>query len=533
MISFADARLLSYEHTHEFFAENLNYAIQKHIIVEGSVYNLTNQDGVSGIWSGIVGLVKSATDYDSIIINGNDLGAGKINSINFQEGNDVRKKNYTVDLTILDSGNLYNMTGSDFTGISLNNIHLTENFSENFEFNFAEDGTYSYKQNVAVKYTTCDTIPDPIAAAKQLASGLLFSTPAYGFIDGSHSGFYTHSGKRTYTERYNKITNECAFSENFSLAVPSGNYSIKYTQQIQTAEDGISTVSENGRVEGLLQSDFMGSAQAGLNTELAGVYARAAALLSIYFPTARPLNTTYTTLQKKINQFTNGIDYTVQFNNDPRNQATYSWDYTQEFARGQTCYYVVKENGRIKGITADCTRASQYNNALAAWNIIKPGVTGRLQTYYHNNAHLNNTLKALVSEERQSVHAGEIDYSYSFTDDPTYNNNQPIKRLEVQVTDDLPTALLSRFAVARVGEIVQDLHIVKESKRNVSLKMLGKRGTPFTTYLTSGRNKLNALLPSGQDIFIDSCSYSFSPPQNTFDLQLGWTYFAPTGGLLV
>jgi len=538
MISFDGARLLSYEHTHEFFGENLNYAVQKHLIIEGSIYSLTNQSGVRDVWSGVVGLVQSAIDYDSIIINGNNLGAGRINNISFQEGNDVRKKNYTVDLTILDSGNLFNMTGADFTGVAFmkQNIHLTESFSENFEFDLAEDGTYSYKQNVSVKYVTCDTIPDPIAAAKELASGLLFSSqPGYGFIDQSHSGFYNQPGKRIYAERYNKITNDCSFSESFSLPGSGTTYALKYTQQIQTNEDGISNVSENGHIEGLSQSDFMGAAEAGYAIQIAGAYPRAALFISAYAGGARPLNTTYTTLQKRINQFANSIDYTVSFNNDPRNQATYSWDYTQDLGRGDSCYYVVKEEGRVKGITADCTRSAQYNNALTAWtSIVRPGVTGRAQGYYNNTTHLNNPLKSTATEVRKSVHAGEIGYNYSFTDDPTYNNNQPIKRLEAQIQDDLPVPLTNKFAVANVGEIEQNLGGVKEAKRNISLRMIGKRGTLLPVYLSSGIAKLNTLIPPDiSDIFVDGCTYSWSPTSNTFDLQLTWSYFTQPGGLLV
>ena len=535
MISFNDVRLLSYNHQHNYFGENLNFQIQKHLIIEGSIYNLNNSSGVAGVWQGISGLVSTAIDYDSIIINGTNFGQGRINSFNFQQGIDVRIKQYSIDLTVFNSGNFYNMTGADFSGINLPNIHLTENFGESFDFNIAEDGTYSYKQNIKVKYINGGGIGDSILAAKQLASGLLFSTPTYGFIDSGHSGFYNQPGKRIYTENYNKITNECAFVESFTQAESRGTYAIKYVQEINTALDGISTVSENGHIEGLLQNDFMGSAQSGLNDELVGGYARAAVLLSTYVVSGRPLNLSYISLQKKINQFNNTIDYTVHYNNDPRNQNTYSWDYTQDIQRGaDTCYYTIKENGTVRGITADCSRASQFNNANAAWNsIVKPSITGRMNSYYTNITNLSNTLKLVSTQEKDAAYQGQISYDYTYTDDLTFLNNQAIKRIEIQVTDDLPVPAVNHFLVGGVGEIIQDLGIAKEARRTVNIKMFGKRGTDLSVYLNSGKSSLNSLIPTGQDVYINGCEYSFSPPENSFDIKVDWIYFGSVGGIAV
>lgn len=529
MLDFSNAKILAYSHAHKYFSENLNYAVEKHLTINGSIYALTNQAGVTGIWSGMAGFVNGATDYDSVIINGTNFGQGRINNINFSEGNDVRIKNYQVDLTILSSGNLYNMQGSDFNGVVLSGVHLLENFSENFDFSIALDGTYNYKQTVNVKYPKIGPLFDPISAAKNLASGLLFSTPAYGFIDTAHAGFYTQTGRRTYTENYNKMTNECSFSENFTQPQLSGDYAIKYTQEINTAEDGISTVSENGHIESINQT----LPEDAFTTQKNTAYARASTLLLTYITSPRALNTSYLTLRKVSNQFTNSIDYTIQYNNDPRNQNTYSWDYNQDISRGDECYYKVREAGRIKGISNDCSRSTQYTNALAGWATVKVGIPARVQSVYSTATHLSTILKPLSTSERKSEHAGEVSYDYIYTDDLTFRNDQDIRRIETDISDEVPTPLTNRFIIGGVGELVQDLGIAKEGKRNITIKMIGKRGTVLNTYLDTAKTALNGNKPNGTDVFIDGCNYSFTPTENSFNLQLTWIYFGAIGGLTV
>lgn len=533
MLTLDDVNLLSFNQSHQFWGDSLNFSVNKHIVIEGTLYDLDNTDGVTNIWQQLSNKIAGATDYDPIIINGYNFGAGRINSANFAPGIDVRTKKYNIDLTIFSSGNLFNMVGSDFTNVVLPNIHLTERFNENFDFEIAEDSTYRYKQDITVKYVKGGVITDPILAAQQLASGLFHSSPSYGFIDASHSGFYNSPGRRTHTESYNTITNECAFSENFEQPPLSGSYAVKFTQEINTNEEGITNLVEKGHIEGVLGSDLMAAAGTGLDIELSLAFTRGQGLLDVYVPGTLPLNGGYLTLQKIINQFTNSIDYTVQYSNDPRNQTFYTWEYTQEAARTNDCFYTVKENGSIHGFTHDCTRIEQYNNALSGWNIVQTGVSDRLNTYYNTITTFTNPLKYVSSNISKSIHAGQISYDYAYTDDTTYNISGAIKRTEIQVQDNIPTPLINRFLVGHVGEIAQDLGIVKEGKREISIRLTGKRRTLFDIYLEAAQTQINQLIPTGTDVFIDSCDYNFAPLDNTFDLNVGWIYFGPAGGIFV
>ena len=528
MISFSDARLLSYDHQHKYFGDNLNYGVEKHLTIEGNLYNLTNFSGVSGIWNSLSNMVSTAIDYDSVVINGVNFGAGRINNINFTEGQDVRKKPYVVDLIIFDSGNLYNMNGPDFDEISLPDIHLTENFNESFDFAIAEDGTYSYKQNINVRYIKGSEIANPISSAKRLASGLFNASTIYGFIDNQHSGFYNSFGRRTYTENYNKITNECSFSENFTQGENSGDYSVKYTQEVNTAEDGISTLSENGQIKGLFGPDFIGSAYYGLDIVLSSAYSRASNLLNVYVPNTRALNSSHVSLQKKINQFTDSIDYSVVYNNDPRNNSTYSWENTIDISRSNTCYYIIKENGKIQGISQDCTRAEQYNNALNGWAIVSPGIAGRVAQHYQNISHLNNSLKLISKSQKVSPHDGNLSYEYTYTDDLLYLIAGNIKRIETEVQTTKPTLVYRGYDVVNVGKVIQNLKRANPGQVRVSVNVLGRRNAVLSNYFGAAMGSATSHRPGGSDVFVQDCNYSFSPTNNTFKFDITWTYFINT-----
>src|SRR4051812_23654173 len=111
-IDFSNAKLLSYNRRNDFFGEAFRYASKADLSIEGSIYALDNEEGVTPVWTGMSGFIASANDYDAIMLNGTNFGSGRVNSLIFKEGNDVRIKDYTANLTVYDTGNLFNLTGT-------------------------------------------------------------------------------------------------------------------------------------------------------------------------------------------------------------------------------------------------------------------------------------------------------------------------------------------------------------------------------------------------------------------------------------
>ena len=61
MLDFLNATLLSYSHNSDFFGDNFRYKTTKELSIEGYILDLSNTDGVSGIWSGISGFINGVS----------------------------------------------------------------------------------------------------------------------------------------------------------------------------------------------------------------------------------------------------------------------------------------------------------------------------------------------------------------------------------------------------------------------------------------------------------------------------------------
>lgn len=532
MIDFTNAKVLSYNRTNDFWGEGFRFASKKELSIEGSIYDLTNGEGVSGIWSGINKIEQSDSDYEDIIIAGVNFGKGRVDSISFQEGNDVRIKGYTAQIVIFDSGNLFNLNGDYYSGLDFTNSNfpsqLLESFSENFDFNFSEDGKYTYSQDIDVKFISGAGIGqdnNPIEMAKLFASGLIYSSPLVGLTGQFPSGLYNNRGKRTYTESYNLISNECSFAENFELDTYStGIYSIRYSNEIVTDENGVTTFNENGKIEGI-EIDYNTSAEYGYGTEISRSFDRGTGLCAIYLPSgAYPLIRTHLSLKKSINKVDGTIDYSISYSNNPSINLGYVWEYTHELSKIEDCYYQIKEQGKIKGIYP-CSFDWPVSKEEEAWSgPISSGASSRISGFYNQTTNNLNPLKKTSSSLRKHPFQSEIDYSFTYTDNLKYTESG-FKSVEVNVTDHLPLSLVNKFNVINFKELVQPTKISQESRREVNISMVGERGTPLSGYLNKSKFLLNNLVPSGDDTFVESCNYTLTPQENQFTLNLGWVWF--------
>lgn len=530
MLNFENAKILSLSIENKFAGAAFKYGSTKSLLVRGSLYDLTNSQGVSGIWSGISGIISNSNDYDDIQLQGVSFGRGRIDRFVFSEGVDVRQKDYEVSLTVFDSGNLFNLTGSYYSGVNFSNAKYLDRFSENFDFNVEQDGTYAYQHSVSCKFVSGIGV-QPLDMAKSFASGLLLSSPPFGFFTADYSGFYNESGKRFFKENYNLITNECSFVETFRLpSNVSGDYSIKFTYEINTDERGVSSVVENGSIAGLIDPRDV-SAEEGFQAAMTGVFARCSGEFLFYKPSgAYSLNPTRIRLQKRVNRSEGTIDYSVVYNNDPTlaNGSTYAWEYTQEIRR-EECVNFFSEQGRVKGLSTNCTFSERYSNAAAGYTSIKAGLSGRMQSFASSAG--SPSIRQTQFGEERSQFKGEISYSTTFTDQLASTATTQIRKVETEVQDNMPVHLVNTFVAYGFGgrqgkEIVQPAGIATPGEKTVSVKVVGYRGVSRSVLLTEAKNRLNASAPTGTDPFILDCGYTFDVNQNTVNARTAWNYFS-------
>jgi hypothetical protein len=531
-IDFSNAKLLTYDRRNEFFGEAFRYASKADLTIEGCIYALDNLEGVAPVWSGLSGFISSANDYDAIILNGTNFGSGRVNSLNFKESVDVRLKEYTANLTVYQTGNLYNLSGLYYSGLNFfndsnNPIHLTDTFNENFEFNIKDDGSYAYKQTVNLRFISgkmAGNSRSAIDMAKSFASGLLSSQVPLGFIDSVHSGWYTQSGRRTYTENYNLITNECSFTENFELDYPSGNYSIKYSHEINTDQDGVTNVTENGRIKGLY-APYAANAESGYVVEAGQAFDRCSGVMDFYVPSGYALAAAHVTSQKKINTILGEIEYGVTFTNDPRFNVDYIWEYTEQLDREQnSCFYRVTENGHIKGRDNNCTYSQKNENAINAYNIIVTGIAERLSGYYQSGTNLSNPLKLISSNKRHNPYTADIDYSATYADNLYYGISSGIKKIDYEIEDNQPIIKVNKFGIINAKEIVQSALIYTPGSYTCNIKVQGERGVSNTVLESGALAIVTGNVPTGIH-YLDKASSSYAPNQSLYNLNVSWQYF--------
>lgn len=199
---FQNVSSLSIQQQSRFFQAGFNYSANKNLNIRGLLTDLTNSFGVTGIWSGISDTNLAAIDYQPLLINGVNFGSGRITSINYDSDKDVRTKGYNATIEVLESGNLFNFTGSNYNGIDLRNSQYLEDFNENWSFSKKPNGGYSSNHSASIRFTTGVGNLNAIEAAKSLAK-TLFTGSNLGFA--FYSGYSNKQGKRFFTESYNLI----------------------------------------------------------------------------------------------------------------------------------------------------------------------------------------------------------------------------------------------------------------------------------------------------------------------------------------
>lgn len=277
MISLTGLQLLSHQRNNLFWGDSLRYAIRDNYSFQGKLLDLTNTRGVAGILKQLSGQNSSANDYDFLYVNDTFLGLAQINNLSYSNGLDVREKNYTINATVFTSGNTSNLNSSIslYSGVNLSSqlfpVYLIENFTEEFNSEISEDGTYSEQQRIQLKFVSgaaLGTFQNPIGMAQQFSQNLINSNPAIGFVNSFYSGWRQKQGKRLHFETANLITNEYSISESFkTLRDISGSYAINYSNSLQLDDNGVTTVKENGKVQGLIPDTFGSYYPAALSGE--------------------------------------------------------------------------------------------------------------------------------------------------------------------------------------------------------------------------------------------------------------------------
>ena len=125
--------------------------------------------------------------------------------------------------------------------------------------------------------------------------------------------------------------------------------------------------------------------------------------------------------------------------------------------------------------------------------------------------------------------AGTIDYSITYTDDPTQDLPSGVQDFTITVQDDKPVRLFASFPIMEraLGNVVQDIGTSTEGRFTISGSAIGKQGFLFTSLMDFVEGKINALKPMSIDYItlrLDSRSITKDEEKNTLNFTFVWLY---------
>jgi len=446
--------VLGYSHQNNFLGENaVNYSATKILSVRGYVLDLTNSVGVKDVFNDTTAIKSIAQNFHNIIINGQNFGIGKFTSLSFDEGNWVKTTRFNADIEVIVKVPITNINSKEFNNLNLENerFELIKNFTESFESNFDSntknfEGTHS----IEIEYNADNRNLNTVALAQSLAADLLSNTLPSNLSELNYTVRANNSYKVLYNESYDLINGKCGFTKTFSYNTNNSNqpYSIERSISIEISEDGIGNSKEDCQVkaENNMPSLYA-NALIGLNEQITGSFNRCNEVFNIYKNKFNISGVLYRTeIQKNINinKFDGIINYEIGYTTDKKfaNQI-YTVENTSTLDKNDNFIWTVSEQGTIIGLGGQNKISNnsslKYFNAESGWNNTKTGIYSRSSGlwFLYAKEKASNNLNQISQRISRSPYQGQIAYTYTYTDDPTYRNDLgDIKKLNVEYRDN-------------------------------------------------------------------------------------------------
>jgi hypothetical protein len=549
-LNFENASVLSLEKTINYFDSEYAFSCEKNMSVQGFFYDGSNAEGVKEIQEDLDSFVSSTDGkLHDVIINGHNFGKGKVNSFTSGSDNSVRLKEYTVDITIFENGDLSNLNGEThfaaFQGlISDSNRKFIRNISEDFSF-AKNDGSYDYTHELSIQFYDHgeSSIDGPIDLAKSLAKTILETDVDFGFLDSQVSGFYNLAHKKYYSETYDKVNNVCSFSESYSQPSATNSlYSSATSHSLTVNEGGIMDVSETSNIKALTK--VSASVLAGyVSTELSGSFARCESIASsfnsgLYENSSLPNNSKtdydlinqYIDLNKSFDHFSCSANYSVTYTNSESTFSGFICERTVS-AELQDEVATLKESGSVLGLEG--LESEQYTKALNGFKTtIEPNISSRLNSFYSSTfPNLSSQIKEVGSSFSSNERNGSVDYSKTYSNNPALSDPS-FKSIVTSEELALSVTYKNDFKILASGQALEQYKGLTPASKYVKISVSGKRETTEASCKQKAVELANSYAPSGMfDAHMNSLSYNFSPKEKTYSLDASWLYYEDSATL--
>jgi hypothetical protein len=517
ILNLPNVSLLGLNQTYRFLGAGFNYSNSKQLSIDGTLNDLAALSGISGTWSNLYS-VKSNQSFDGAILNGFNFGSGRILNINFDQGDDVKIKRYSLDLEVFETGNLFNFTGSYYSGINTTNFQYLQNFNENYSFDKKKNGGYSYNHNASIQFNSGVGQVNAIDSAKVLAKSIFTgSTLGFAFF----SGYTSTTGKRFFRENYNIINNECSFEETFDFDYRYQNFSLLRTNSYSMDEVGAVTVEENASIRGILEPTY-DRLKGYLNVSLSGAYERCSELVLIYGPSgSSTLINEPISKSVAINLFDNSVNYSLSYSNNRSNLTGYFWNYTQSLNQSDGIS-VLTENGNVIGRGGE--RNIAYSNAVAGFSVVKLNAKTRADAFFLANKITPNSIFLQNQSKTISPFRGSIDYSFIYSNEVIFDGRNGVKYIKVLTSDENPVYIYTKYGIFNEKTIIQDEKTSTEGSKTLNLEIHGEKNVELNAYLDNAKDFVNNNTPSDDGTRIVDAGYSYDKNNSIVNLRLTWAF---------
>ena len=534
---FNNIKLLGYKRDNKFFGEkSVNYAAVTTITIKGYVLDLLNNNGINTTYTGIETIKLMGQNFQYISINNVSYGSGKIKSISSDPGPLVKSSEYTITLEVLQ-----NLSSSLlFNGINLQsfNPELIKNFNESFSIDFDnQSNVLGGKHSLEIQYDSPPTSSsiNLLDLAKSLARAFLNTLPTQ-----VSSGNYT---TRTdciilNSESYDKISKKCSFSKSFSYPINNNTkgYSVSRETVASIDDNGIVSAKETSTIRGE-NIPYYQKAYEGFGTEFAGAQSRCSAIFNSYkgvWSIKTPLNTNFIEKSVKYNKFDGSIEYTVVYNNDPKNKEEfYYWEYDLTIDRNEDWTWNISENGNIQG--KGKLPQNKYSNAQNGYSAKSSGALSRITSFWTSvakNEKASASLKLITEKISKSKYQGKIGYGLTYTDDPKISLVEGIRRKTIEVNDDgdsgksLPPGFKEFIIPNNKYAIIQNRGFKRQGTRTYNIKPEIGYSNPLQVFngYSFFQELKNLASYSGNDSYIESIGYESDEIEKNVSLKITYKY---------
>lgn len=536
LINITNAKTLQQSSKFEVFGGFISFTKKSSYTIKATIGSITNSEGTIIPQSQFYTL-QNLSDYNVFNINGITIPRAKLTSFSVPSGDWNTEAEITLQIEILqDAQDLTNLGANylDYEEAFTDVCALIENLSETVSISRGENSSdYSKQLNIKFSNSMLLTGPEnPVVKQAQIFAKKIFNFDVnndYNYITDFGFGFseddidliLNSSYKKFITENIDLINNECSFSYTLkSLNSLDGQvYSHSATQNYSRSSNGITTVSEVGTIQGLIEPRNT-SAETGYQAEIANAETRLLDIYNNYNECDTNLNIEPTlrviSLVKTINNFDGTINYSIEFNDDPNEAFSGAKKELTSSITYEMGIWTATEEGSLEGFSNERYNAgsyTKYNQALAAWTTLKAGIRGRLVAFSSSNLSTWPT-------DRQETHSfwqGRIGWKHSFSSDIKYSRQDDFyKTYSISSERTLTADRVNFFEIPSVSTVLmQKLDGKTIGSQGVSVNILRYRIKPsegpdtLEDLITASTTDISSLIDDFD--VINSAEVTFTP----------------------